>query len=128
MHVFLLPHRKKKDNYTHKMKLLFDQNISFRLIKRISDIFPEAKQVRELGLENSTDLTIFEFAKLNDYIIVTFDADFCDFSNVKGFPPKIIWIRTGNTTTNNLEKLIRDKIEIIKLFYIEDYACLEISE
>ncbi len=38
------------------MKLLFDQNISFRLIKKISKLYPEAKQVRELGLENSTDL------------------------------------------------------------------------
>ncbi len=44
------------------MKLLFDQNISFRLVKRIKDIFPEAKQVRELLLENATDIEIFEYA------------------------------------------------------------------
>ena len=42
------------------MKLLFDQNISFRLVKRIIDLFPESKQVRELGLENATDFEIFE--------------------------------------------------------------------
>ena len=89
------------------MKLIFDQNISFRLIKRINDIFPEAKQVRELGLENSTDQEIFEYAKRNDYAIVTFDSDFCDLITIKGFPPKIIWIRTYNTTTKGLEILIR---------------------
>ena len=62
------------------MKLLFDQNISFRLIKRIIDLFPDSKQVRELGLENSTDTEIFDFAKRNDFAIVTFDSDFCDLN------------------------------------------------
>ncbi len=75
------------------MKLLFDQNISFRLIKRIIDVYPESRQVRELGLENATDFEIFEYAKKNDYAIVTFDSDFCDLNIIKGFPPKIIWLR-----------------------------------
>jgi predicted nuclease of predicted toxin-antitoxin system len=110
------------------MKLLFDQNISFQLIKRIVDLFPESKQVRELGLENSTDIEIFEYAKKNDYAIVTFDSDFCDLNILKGFPPKIIWIRTGNTTTENLEKFLRNQHDLIKLFLNEDYGCLEIIE
>ena len=45
------------------MKLLFDQNISFRIVSKLKDTFPEAQQVRELGLENSTDLEIWEYAK-----------------------------------------------------------------
>ena len=110
------------------MKLLFDQNISFRLIKRIIDLFPDSKQVRELGLENSTDIEIFDFAKRNDFAIVTFDSDFCDLNIIRGFPPKIIWIRTGNTTTKNLENLLRKKNDLIKLFLNEDYGCLEIIE
>ncbi|MCD4773780.1 MAG: DUF5615 family PIN-like protein [Bacteroidales bacterium] len=110
------------------MKLLFDQNISFRLVKRIIDLFPKSKQVRELGLENSTDLEIFEYAKRNGYAIVTFDSDFCDLNIIKNSPPKIIWIRTGNTTTKNLENLLRNKHDLIKLFLIEDYGCLEIIE
>ena len=110
------------------MKLLFDQNVSFRLIKRIIDLFPESKQVRELGLENATDFKIFEYAKRNDYAIVTFDSDFCDLNIIKGFPPKIIWLRTGNTTTKNIEKLLRNKRELIEIFLTEDYGCLEIIE
>ena len=106
------------------MNLLFDQNISFRLIKKIKDVFPDSKQVKELGLENATD--IFIYAKQNNFAIVTFDSDFCDLTTLKGFPPKIIWIRTGNTTTKNLEKIIRKKFEIIKIFLTEDYGCLEI--
>ena len=70
------------------MKLLLDQNISFRLIKRIINIFPESSQVRALGLENTTDFEIFEYAKKNNYTIVTFDSDFCDLNVMKGFTPK----------------------------------------
>ncbi len=58
------------------MKLLFDQNISFRLLRKIEVQFPEAKQVKEVGLENSTDMQIWEYAKVNHFTIVTFDADF----------------------------------------------------
>jgi predicted nuclease of predicted toxin-antitoxin system len=76
------------------MKLLFDQNISHRLINRIQDILSHSHQVRELNLENATDKEIWEYAKENGFTIVTFDANFYDFSIVWGHPPKIIWIRT----------------------------------
>lgn len=110
------------------MKLLFDQNISYRLIHKISDLFPSAKQVKELNLENKTDLYIFNFAKKNNYHIVTFDVDFFDISNLKGFPPKIIWIRTGNISTKHLEQLFRNKQEHIVQFLEADYGCLEIFD
>lgn len=110
------------------MKLLFDQNISFRLIKRISDFYPNAKQVRESGLENATDNEIFEYAKKNNYAIVSFDSDFCDLNIMRGFPPKIIWIRTGNTTTKNLEIILKNKHELIKTFMKENFGCLEIVD
>lgn len=73
------------------MKLLFDQNISFRITKGISDIFPNSKQVRQLNLDDSSDIDIWRYARKNDYVIVTFDADFSDIANVNGCPPKIIW-------------------------------------
>jgi len=110
------------------MKLLFDQNISFRLLKRIIDLYPDSKQVLELGLENSTDREIFYFAQRNNYTIVTFDSDFFDLVTLYGFPPKIIWIRTGNTTTKNLELILKAKYELIELFIKENYGCLEIVD
>ncbi|TDE07560.1 DUF5615 family PIN-like protein [Flavobacterium sandaracinum] len=72
------------------MKLLFDQNISFRIISKIEANFPEVKQVKQLGIENYSDVKIWKFAKENEFSIVTFDADFFDLSNLKGHPPKII--------------------------------------
>jgi predicted nuclease of predicted toxin-antitoxin system len=73
------------------MKLLFDQNISFRIIEKISNLFPDSKQVRQINLENCKDLEIWEFAKENDYVTVTFDSDFYDLGMLKGIPPKVIW-------------------------------------
>tara|TARA_B100000508_G_scaffold138536_1_gene134826 strand:+ start:461 stop:805 length:345 start_codon:yes stop_codon:yes gene_type:complete len=114
------------------MRLLFDQNISFRIISKLQDVFPEAKQVRELGLENSTDREIWEYAKSKDYSIVTFDADFYDMSNLYGHPPRIIWLRTGNRKTDDLAKLLTDRSVIIQEFLTDnsyrDIACIEIDE
>jgi predicted nuclease of predicted toxin-antitoxin system len=113
------------------MKLLFDQNISFRLLEKIKYLFPEAKQVRLLGLENASDMQIWEYAKDNKYCIVTFDADFFNISSLEGHPPKIIWLRTGNATTAELEKILTSHHEIISDFIknpiYNDITCLEIG-
>lgn len=113
------------------MKLLFDQNISFRVINKISELYPEARQVRALGLENSTDIQIWEYAIKNDFAIVSFDADYFDIASLKGHPPKIIWLRIGNTNTDNLAKLFIKKFDLIKDFISnpdnKGLACLEID-
>lgn len=113
------------------MKLLFDQNLSFRLINKIADSFPNARQVRALGLENAHDSAIWLYAKDNDFTIVTFDADFLDMAQVKGIPPKIIWLRTGNMTTNAIATiLLKYKQTIYEFIKSEEYTsqvCLEID-
>jgi predicted nuclease of predicted toxin-antitoxin system len=93
----------------------------------IKDIFPLAKQVRELGLENQSDIKIWEFAKKNNHTIVTFDGDFYDLSIVRGHPPKIILIKTYNQTTVNIERILRINLSAISAFINEEnLACLEI--
>ena len=113
------------------MKLLFDQNISFRIISKISPNFPEAKQVIQLGIENYSDLEIWKFAKENEYIIITFDVDFYDLTNLQGFPPKIICLRFGNKQTDFIAHKINSKHLLIKDFINSreyyDIACLEIK-
>ena len=113
------------------MKLLLDQNISFRIVSKIQDIYPGSKQVRELGLENSKDFVIWSFAKDNAYCIVTFDGDFYDLGLIKGSSPKVIWLRIGNTSTQNIEKVLRDNLELIKTFLSDpnykEIGCLEIN-
>ncbi|MCB9235573.1 MAG: DUF5615 family PIN-like protein [Bacteroidia bacterium] len=113
------------------MKLWFDQNISFRIIRKIEEIFPDSEQVRRLGLENYSDIQIWTFAKENGYSIVTFDSDYFDIASLKGHPPKIVWLRSGNTTTDGISGVLHEKSELIKEFIGNSenrhLACLEIE-
>ena len=113
------------------MKLLLDQNISFRLISKISEDFPETKQVTELGLENATDREIWRYAKENGFAVVSFDGDFYDLATIFGHPPKLIWLRTGNTKTDQLAELLINKKDLIEEFLdnelYQEIACIEIE-
>ena len=110
------------------MTLLFDQNISFKVAKKIQDIFPGAKHLSDLRLEGSKDIEIWEFAKNNDYCIVTFDFDFIDLSTLKGSPPKIIWLRLGNSTTEKISSRLQSDAKLITDFLTsDDAAFLEIK-
>ncbi len=71
------------------MRLLFDQNISFRITKRLFDLFPDCKHVSDCGLMDCEDSEIWEYAQKNDYSIVTYDADFYDISVLNGHPRRL---------------------------------------
>jgi predicted nuclease of predicted toxin-antitoxin system len=111
------------------VKLLLDQNISYRLVKKIEVDFPGSQHVSQLGLTNKLDRDIWEAAKSSGFVIVTFDADFYDLSLTLGHPPKLIWIRSGNTTTRNLEQLLTKKHQQISDFAADpNLACLEVDD
>ena len=93
------------------MKLLFNQNISHRIINLLPEEFSKSEQVRTVNLEGATDFDIWNFARENRFSIVTFDADFADIAYLKCFPPKIIWLRTGNMTTLKIAKLFKKSLK-----------------
>ena len=88
--------------------LLFDQNISPRLIGILEDLYPGSTHVSMIALGNALDIEIWQYAYDNDCMIVTKDADFSEFGLVKGFPPKIIWIRRGNCSTQEIEGILQE--------------------
>jgi predicted nuclease of predicted toxin-antitoxin system len=109
------------------MKLLFDQNLSFKLCRLLADLFPDSNQVRLLGMEEASDRTIWEYAKANDFILVSQDVDFADLATLYGPPPKVIWLRCGNQPTKAIEKRLRDHAEPIAAFDADETAaCWEI--
>lgn len=109
------------------MKLLFDQNLSRKLVTRLADIFPSASHVQFYELAEKTDTEIWEFAKLNDFCIVTQDADFAERSRLYGSPPKVVWLRCGNAPTHQVEALIRAGQEAIQeLLEKPNLHCLEL--
>ena len=93
--------------------LLFDQNISPRLVEHLSDLYPNSVHVSTVGMGNAFDIEVWQYAYDNDYIIVTKDADFSEFGLLKGFPPKIIWIRRGNCSTRDIETILRENYSAI---------------
>jgi len=108
------------------MKLLFDENLSFKLCRQLNDLFPGSSQVHLLGLERADDRAIWNYAKANGFILVTFDADFVDMAGLLGPPPKVIRLRCGNQVTAVIEALVRDRAEAIGDFEHDHSACLEI--
>jgi predicted nuclease of predicted toxin-antitoxin system len=98
------------------MKLLFDQNLSRRLVNRLVDIFQNAEHVATIGLDCASDDEVWNYARENACVIVTKDADFNDRSLLRGFPPKVIWLRLGNCTTSQIESALRGHRQDIEAF------------
>lgn len=108
------------------MKILLDENISYRVIKIVAHQYPEMRSMSELGLLGSKDTQIWEFAKLNHYTIFTNDEDFCEMSVLKGHPPKVIWLKTHNLSKQQIAEIFLEKSDIIREFIeIDDAGCLE---
>lgn len=106
------------------MKLLFDENLSPKLPRLLADLFPESLHVRDVGMKATADPTVWDYAKDNDLMIVSKDADMHDLSLVFGNPPKVIWLRLGNCSTRQVEELLRRDFDVIKLFYEDEYVSL----
>jgi len=111
-------------------KLLFDENISYRIVKKLTHLYPGSEQVKRVGLLSHKDGLIWEYAKRNNYVIVTHDEDYDELSALRGFPPKVIWLRTGNITTDNLAKLLISHADQIKEFMKSEgeHGCLELYQ
>ena len=89
------------------MKLLFDHNLSHKLVDRLADLFPGSNHIRNAALHDADDHRIWEFARINGFAIVSKDEDFHQLSFLHGAPPKVIWIRLGNCTTTDTEATLR---------------------
>ncbi len=90
------------------MKLLFDENLSPRLVDSLSDLYPDSSHVHECGLGSATDEAVWEYAKVQGLITVSKDSDFEARGVFLGAPPKFIWIRSRNCATDQVEKLLRN--------------------
>jgi predicted nuclease of predicted toxin-antitoxin system len=101
------------------VKLLLDENLSPKLAQRIDDLFPHSIHVRTVGLKQKSDTTVWEYAKSNDFSVVTADADFYELAVAFGHPPKVIWLRGCDYPTAVAEEIIRG--QAIRIFdFLED--------
>ena len=110
------------------MKLLLDENLSRRIVPFLQATYPGSSQIVLETLEQADDVEIWEYAKKNDFVIVTKDSDFHELSLLRGPPPKVIWLRIGNTSKASVIRLLTENSREIKEI-VEDGTvnCLEIE-
>lgn len=102
------------------MILLFDENLSPKLAARLTDVFPGALHVDRVGLGGEPDEVVWEYAKQNNCTIVSKDSDFHEKSLIKGYPPKVVWIRRGNCSIRQIEIILRSHVEDIQTLIDDD--------
>jgi len=110
------------------MKLLLDQNLSRRIISLIEDLFPGSVHVGGLGLDRVADEEVWDFASEHGFVILSKDADFHQMSLVRGFPPKVIFLKVGNCSTEVIVSQLRVHAEDIQVFESDPKASLLIIE
>lgn len=98
------------------MRLLFDANLSFRLIAAVERDFPDSAHIRSVGLSRAVDMDIWRYARQHGFAVVTLDSDFYDFSVLHGAPPKVVWLRSLDTSTRAILGLLSDRIPEIRAF------------
>jgi predicted nuclease of predicted toxin-antitoxin system len=91
------------------VKLLFDENLSPKLALALADIFPESTHVHHAGLGRAADREVWDYAHQNSYVLVSKDSDFHELSLLYGYPPKVVWIKRGNCSNNQIELILRNK-------------------
>jgi predicted nuclease of predicted toxin-antitoxin system len=107
------------------VKLLFDENLSPRLVSTTSGLFPGSLHIEDCGLLSATDVQVWHYALANGFAIVTKDSDFAEMSRVLGSPPKVLWLRIGNCTTSRAEFVLINLGSRIQDFLIRGrHSCL----
>lgn len=110
------------------MKLLFDENLSSRLVASVGAFYPGSVHVSHVGLAGAPDQAIWAHAAAAGFVLVTKDEDFQRLSVLLGPPPKVIWIRLGNCSTADVGRILLMRIEQIALFVDhEDAAFLALG-
>jgi len=102
------------------VRLLFDENLAARLAPTLADIYPDSTHVVALGLGGASDRVIWERAAAEGFVLVTKDEDFHGFAVLHGPPPKVIWIRLGNCTTQDVVQLLRVHRDDVRSFWQQE--------
>src|ERR1700730_11186695 len=104
------------------MKLLFDQNLSHRLVGLLGVDFPGSQHVRDAGLATATDPAVWAYAAAQGLVIVSKDSDFQHRALLLGHPPKVVWVRLGNCSTSAVAALLRSRHADLLVFAADPSA------
>lgn len=83
-------------------------------MNHLQDLYPDSNHLYRLGLDQAPDLEVWEYARREEFLIVTKDADFSDLCLLRGFPPKVVWLRRGNCRTSDIAEILRNRFNDIE--------------
>lgn len=110
------------------MRLLFDEQLSHRLPALLADLYPASLHVMTLGLLGAADEAVWRAAAEQGCVLITKDEDFQRLSVLRGTLPKVVWLRLGNCTTDDIEKLLRKHHDdLIQFVQHEQVTFLELG-
>jgi predicted nuclease of predicted toxin-antitoxin system len=110
------------------VKLLLDENLSYRLVARLSSAFRGSAHVDSVGLHARSDSAVWNFARDNGFAIVSKDDDFRQLSFLHGAPPKVIWLSVANASTDTILRILNDRRSAIEAFESDPVESLLILE
>lgn len=107
------------------MKLLFDENLSSRLIRLLADLFPDSESVLTIGLGGASDEAVWRYAIDQKMVVVSKDLDFAERAFASQ-SVQVIWIRLGNCSTEAVHLVLRNSWHRIAGFAESSDALLEL--
>ena len=111
------------------MKLLLDQNLSYKLIKPLSTYYEEVTQIGRVGMGQSVDAMVWQYALTFEYVIITTDIYFSERNAITGYPLKVIWLKCKDLSTKNIIHVFGNNMEAINIFFAnKELSCLEITD
>jgi predicted nuclease of predicted toxin-antitoxin system len=110
------------------VRILLDQNLSPKLVRRLADILPGWESVYDHGLTGSSDPFIFDWARRSEFAaVVSTDRDFVHLAERLGPPPKVIRIERCDVPSRTIELLLRREALRIHSFLESNRAVLLLS-
>jgi predicted nuclease of predicted toxin-antitoxin system len=105
-------------------RLLFDENLSRRLVGLLAESFPESVHCDDVGLHGRTDEAVWSYARTHGFVLVSKDNDFRQLSFLRGAPPKVVWLRIGNAPTKAVVDLLLSRKADVDSFVLDAESSL----
>ncbi len=111
------------------MRICLDAHLSPQIAQWISKQFGiEAVPVRDIGLRDASDEEIFFQTRKAQTIVMTKDSDFIRLIDQYGIPPQVIWLTCGNTSNENLKRILTTTLKEALSLLPQGDAIVEIAE
>jgi predicted nuclease of predicted toxin-antitoxin system len=100
------------------MKFWLDAHLSPAIAKLLNEKYSaQATSIRSLKLSQCEDEEIFMKAREEDVIFITKDDDFIHLLERFGSPPRILWLKVGNTSYQQMKKVFANSFDsLVSLF------------